>query len=56
MDRQRAEPAAINPLKPARELAAMVTKLPKEERLRLEGYVMGFSDAHKPEQASDRPA
>lgn len=56
MGKQQAAPAIIKPLKPARELAALVTKLPKEERLRLEGYVMGFSDAHKPDQPTNRQA
>ena len=57
MGKQRAAPD-IKPLKPAKELAAMVAKLPKEERLRLEGIIVGVGLAHevtKPDNA-DRPA
>ena len=44
--KQRAAPIA-RPLRPAKELAAMVKRLPKEERLRLEGIVLGMGIARQ---------
>lgn len=36
---QRAEPVASTPLKNAREIAAMLKSLPKDDRLRIEGAI-----------------
>ena len=55
MNKQRAEPTTIKPLKPARELASMVAKLPKEERLRLEGIIVGIDMAHKDTSPTGQP-
>lgn len=49
MKKQRPEPVIIKPLRPARELAAMMTKLPKEERFKVEGILLGLEIAHRPE-------
>lgn len=39
----KTETIKSTPLKNARELAAMLKQLPKEERLRLEGIIIGIS-------------
>lgn len=50
MAQQRAAPVEIAPLKSSRELAAMLKRLPKEERLRVEGIIIGVDLAHKEPQ------
>lgn len=55
MGKQRAAPTENMPLKPAKELASMMTKLPKEERLRLEGFVLGLTEAHREDQTNQPP-
>lgn len=47
MAQQRAAPIKSAPLKNSRELAAMLKRLPKEERLRVEGIIIGVDLAHK---------
>lgn len=47
MIQQRDEPIKSAPLKNSRELAAMLKRLPKEERLRVEGIIIGVDLAHK---------
>lgn len=61
MAQQRATPVESVPLKSSRELAAMLKRLPKEERLRVEGIIIGVDLAHKEPQGNpptsvDRPA
>lgn len=46
MDKQRAD-TVPKKMRPARELAAMVKRLPKEERLRVEGIITGLELAQK---------
>ena len=36
-----------DPLKPARELASVLVKLPREDRLRLEGAIIGIEMSHR---------
>lgn len=52
MDKQRADPA---PMRPARELVAMVKRLPKEERLRVEGVIAGMELARTAPTSSPAP-
>lgn len=52
MAQQRAAPVKSAPLKSSRELAAMLKRLPKEERLRVEGIIIGVDLAHKEPQVS----
>ena len=51
MIQQRDEPIKSAPLKNSRELAAMLKRLPKEERLRVEGIFIGVDLAHEKKAA-----